>query len=119
MFDEGELRGLCYHPGHNTEFSPLDDGDVSDVPAVTGACLMMSSAQFAACYYFDEAYQAEAQDVDLCLKARRIGKSVKMIYCGEVIHYENATRPRGDANQRDRCRFIRKWRAYQEAIGFE
>jgi GT2 family glycosyltransferase len=119
MFDKGDLKGLCYHPGHNTDFMPPNDYDVTDVPAVTGACLMMRSSQFVSCDYFDEAYEAEAQDVDLCLKARRVGKEVKLIYCGEIIHYENATRPRGDANQRDRSRFIRKWKTYQEAIGFE
>ena len=119
IFDSGDLKGLCYHPGHNTDFVPPNDGDVTDVPAVTGACLMMKSSQFFSCDYFDESYEAEAQDVDLCLKACRVGKAVKLIYCGQVIHHENATRPRGEANQRDRSRFIRKWKTYQEAIGFE
>ena len=80
---------------------------------------MMKSSQFVSCDYFDESYEAEAQDVDLCLKACRVGKAVQLIYCGQVIHHENATRPRGEANQRDRSRFIRKWKTYQEAIGFE
>ena len=119
MFGSGDLKGLCYHPGHDTDFVPPNDGDVTDVPAVTGACLMMKSSQFVSCDYFDESYEAEAQDVDLCLKACRVGKAVQLIYCGQVIHHENATRPRGEANQRDRSRFIRKWKTYQEAIGFE
>ena len=117
MFTDGELKGLCYHPGHNREFRLPEYGRVVDMPAVTGACLMMDSTLFSGCDYFDESYEAEAQDVDLCIKSRRAGYTVKMISCGEVIHYENATRPKGDANQHDRSRFIRKWKTYQEVTG--
>jgi GT2 family glycosyltransferase len=84
--------------------------------AVTGACLMMSAELFEQCDYFDEAYEAEAQDVDLCLKAHRCGLRSSIIYAGKITHLENATRSKGEFNLKDRSRFIRKWSNYHEVM---
>jgi GT2 family glycosyltransferase len=116
LYAEGENKGLCYHSGHNAPFTAPRLGSAKEFPAVTGACLMMGASLFENCDYFDEAYEAEAQDVDLCLKAARCGLATNILYVGKIIHYENATRTKGECNQKDRARFIRKWSSYQEAM---
>ncbi len=112
VFKNGPQKGFCFHPGHNTAFSAPDFGSSKRYPAVTGACLMMTAELFEQCAFFDESYEAEAQDVDLCLKAARLGLATEVVYVGEIIHYENGTRRKGEYNQRDRARFIRKWRSF-------
>ncbi len=112
----GVNKGLCYHPGHNAAFNPPSMHSAMQTMAVTGACLMMSSNLFVACGYFDESYASEVQDVDLCFKAARCGFKTEIIYTGKIIHYENATRHKGDSNPRDRARFIRKWSMFEELL---
>ena len=116
IYREGVNRGLCFHPGHGTQFSPPPLGSRTRLPGVTGAFLMIKASLFECCDFFDESYEAEAQDVDLCLKARRCGFGSEVIYAGEVIHYENGTRKKGDFNLRDRSKFVRKWRLFEEIL---
>jgi GT2 family glycosyltransferase len=113
LFKDGELKGLCYHPGHGQEIkSVLPLGETQEFPAVTGACLLIRSSLFRECGGFDERYSTEAQDVDLCLKAKRLGWNTKLVHVGKVIHIENATRPKGEENHQDRARFVRKWSGF-------
>lgn len=60
---------------------------------VTGACLLIRPAAFAAVGGFDERYWNGNEDVDLCLKARELGWEV--VYRGEsvVYHYESQSGP--------------------------
>lgn len=115
IFRDGEMKGLCYHPGHGQDVRVVPAmGEVQEYPAVTGACLLIRSSLFRQCGGFDERYIAEAQDVDLCLKARRLGWSTQLAHVGKVIHIENATRAKGEENYQDRARFVRKWGGYCE-----
>jgi GT2 family glycosyltransferase len=116
MYSTGENKGLCYHPGHNGAFTAPALGYSREFVAVTGACLMMRAELFERCDYYDEAYRTEAQDVDLCLKAHRCGLSSNIVYVGKITHFENATRSKGEFNQKDRSRFIRKWSNYHEVM---
>ncbi len=116
VFKDGVLKGLCYHPGHRRpikDLSPL--GEIREYPAVTGASLLIRSALFQECGGFDERYETEAQDVDLCFKARRLGWATKLVHVGKATHIENATRKTGEKNKRDRARFIRSWSSFVEA----
>lgn len=115
IFRSGEMKGLCYHPRHGEDVRVVPPiGEVKEYPAVTGACLLIRSSLFRRCGGFDERYLAEAQDVDLCLKARRLGWSTQLAHVGTVVHIENATRAKGEENYQDRARFIRKWGGYCE-----
>jgi GT2 family glycosyltransferase len=87
------------------------------VPAVTGAMLMIWAHLFANLDGFDRRYQEECQDVDLCLAAQRIGHDVRLVYSGDIIHFENGTRPAGSTHLRDRARLARKWASFTEVIG--
>lgn len=113
FFSAGDLRGFCYHPRAG-ETLKLPRGSWH-APAVTGACLMVSSFVFAELGGFDEEYLKEAQDVDLCLKLLKIGKHNTILNCGNIIHLENATRPKGEENWQDRRKFMRRWSSFVEA----
>lgn len=116
VIEEGDLKGVCYHPGHREEFKEPDLAVDISYPAVTGACLMIESTLFHQLGMFDELYSAEAQDVDLCFRTIRLGKKVGLVHAGRILHLENATRDTGEANNADRARFVRKWAIFYEAI---
>ena len=60
--------------------------------AVTGACLMVSKADFEACGGLDEAFAVALNDVDLCLKLRHMGRVNVFTPFAELFHYESASR---------------------------
>ncbi len=115
VFRSGDLKGLCYHPGTDKQ-AVHNPGDIWPAIAVTGAALMIRTELFARLGGFDEHYSAEAQDVDLCLAARRLGQEVVVVDAGPVVHIENATRERGEESWPDRRLFIRRWGSYIEAV---
>lgn len=112
IIDEGDSKGLCYHPGHGAVFKKPAIDSVIPISAVTGACLLIRSDLFVSCGMFDIQYETEAQDIDLCFQARRLGYQSLLCYPGEVQHLENATRPKGEENNQDRARFVRKWAVF-------
>jgi len=108
------VYGLPYHPGAGTPWQHRQS-HTWEVKAVTGAFLMIKADLFESVDGFDEIYQAECQDVDLCLKVHRLGKRIGMCDVGPLVHLENATRPKGEENWRDRSIFIRRWSTYLES----
>jgi GT2 family glycosyltransferase len=115
FFRGGPLHGFCYHPHAGTLRPPERLPSAAEVPAVTGACLMMQAALFERLGGFDETYRTECQDVALCLAARRLGWRTHLVQAGWILHLENATRPKGSEDWGDRRRFLRKWNAFVEA----
>lgn len=107
--------GLPYHPLARTE-AQHSPGDEVISAAVTGAFLMMDSDLFARAGGFDAAYEAECQDIDLCLRVRRLGVGCRVLDAGRLVHIENATRPKGEENWSDRALFLRRWSSYIETL---
>ncbi len=63
-----------------------------DVSAVTGACLMVKKALWDEVGGLDESFRISLNDVDFCMKLRRLGYlNVWNPYC-ELYHYESASR---------------------------
>ena len=60
--------------------------------AVTGACLLISRANFDACGGLDTDFAVALNDVDLCLKLRHMGKVNVFTPFAELYHYESASR---------------------------
>lgn len=114
VFRNGPLTGFCFHP-HSRQPLPALRQAAWTCPAVTGACLMIRSAVFMDIGGFDEGYRTEAQDVALCLAARRLGYEVQVMDLGRILHLENATRPRGSEDWEDRQRFMRRWGGFVAA----
>ena len=112
---EPAIRGFCYHPRIHEHVDPNGWPRFIEVPAVTGACLMVKAACFEQCAGFSEVYDAECQDVDLCLRALRSGDSIGIVNAGPIIHLENGTRPKKDEHWPDRQRFMRRWGSFIES----
>ena len=108
------LRGFPYHPHAGKEWKHKI-GNNFHALAGTGAFLMVRSELFAAVNGFNEDYEAECQDVELCLEFSRLGQQTMILDCGRLTHLENATRPTGEENWADRRLFMRTWTSYIEA----
>ncbi len=112
-FPDGPLRAFVHHPGARGPVS-LGEGEERRCLAVTGALLMARAEALRVTGGFDEAYAAECQDVDLCLAAARGGYASILLNAGEIIHFENGTRPAGEEVWADRRRLMRRWHNWIE-----
>lgn len=108
-------EGFCYHPGAQQPWES-QPGKSFPMAAGTGAFLMVRSELFAKVGGFDEVYQAECQDVDLCLKLRRLGYDIQIGDFGRLVHLENATRPTGEENWEDRSLYMRRWSGFVSTL---
>ena len=95
-----------------------------DVSAVTGACLMVSRADFDAVRGFDESFAVALNDVDFCLKLRQLGRLNVFTPFAELFHYESASRGNDtDGSSAERAgryeaeaeRFRQRWKKELEA----
>ncbi len=95
-----------------------------DVSAVTGACLMVSRADFDAVGGFDESFAVALNDVDFCLKLRQLGRLNVFTPFAELFHYESASRGNDtDGSSAERAgryeaeaeRFRQRWKKELEA----
>jgi GT2 family glycosyltransferase len=111
----GPWRGLPIHLGARTR-RPHSPGSSWPAIAVTGAALMIRTKLWQDLGGLDEQYERECQDVDLCLRAHRLGWHVRVVDVGPLVHEENGTRPKGEEDWPDRRLFLRRWTSYLEAV---
>jgi hypothetical protein len=90
------------HPAVNTS---------REFQAVTGACAAIRRALFSKLGGFDPSFVNGYEDVDLCLRLRRLGYQVR--YCHESVlyHFESATRDYA-LNQRNHELFLERWSGF-------
>jgi len=113
----GVVLGLGGAAGHAFRGSdPDDDGYLGlsgvrrEVSAVTGACLVARTADLKTIEGFDEQYQMDFQDVDLCLRMQKqLGLATVMDPRRPLEHLESATRGRTDAEPADADLLRRRW----------
>ena len=92
-----------------------------NVTAVTGACLLVKKKDYLAAGGLDEGFAVSLNDVDLCLKLRRIGLLNVFTPFAELFHYESISRGSDDAGEKaerynqESARFREKWKAELEA----
>jgi len=102
---------VFFHPYRGEPHGLREANYIREVPAVTGACLMIRKSLFDKVGGFDEEYWAESQDVDLCFKAR--GEGLKVIYTPSSVLYHDEGTTRGliteDARVYDSTRLRRRW----------
>lgn len=115
---------LLYPDGriqHTGVFFSVDEGGLvawnrtwdcpsGDVPAVTGAALLIWKDVFHRLDGFDVSYRNGYEDVDLCLRAREQGWPIW--YCAEstIIHHESASGPARWAHVHENIRLLQdRW----------
>ncbi len=78
--------------------------------AITGACAVIRRALFEELGGFDTEFVNGYEDIDLCLRLRRLGYEVHYCHESVVYHLESATR---DAlNQQNHELFLERWSEY-------
>ena len=95
---------------HVQVLPPVAAGYVK-VLAVTGACVLVRKADFAAVGGFDERFVNGCEDIDLCFKLRALGKSVVLATGSGVRHHVGLSRDRCTLqNERNSQYLFAKWR---------
>jgi glycosyltransferase involved in cell wall biosynthesis len=80
---------------------------------ISGACLAIRAADFAALHGFDPIFVNGQEDNDLCLRLRtRLGKTCRVEPSSVVIHYEGGTPGRGRFSYSNRHAFVERWKQY-------
>ena len=86
-------------------------------PAVTGACILISTDLWRELDGFDEAYVNGCEDVDLCLRAAERGKLNGVALRSEVLHHISASPGRKRRDEANTCRLLLRWRPQIVQIG--
>lgn len=84
--------GMCQAVGHLCFKQKNRDLPACVVPGVTGAFLMMRTADFKKIGGFDERFKHCFEDVVLCKRIRDLGMKIVCNNVVEAVHYESQTR---------------------------
>jgi GT2 family glycosyltransferase len=99
-FPHGYFQNLHYWKGYGRTYAPALT--VRPVPAVTGACMLLRTADFREVGGFTPDYiLGDYEDSDLCLKLRRRGGACIYVPSAELYHFERQSMPKiEDAHDR-------------------
>ena len=78
--------------------------------AVTAASMIIKRDVFYAASAFDESYKNGFEDVDLCLKVRRLKKDIIFNPKSMLIHFEERTEGRKKFDMQNQINFQNKWK---------
>lgn len=80
------------------------------VPAVTGACLLTARQLWQQLGGFDEGFMNGGEDIDLCFRARAIGRVNAVALRSVVRHHISASPGRKLRDEENSYRLVRRWR---------
>lgn len=87
-----------------------------DMSAVTGACMLVKKELFDSLHGLEESFAVALNDVDFCLRVRKLGKLVVFTPFAELYHYESKSRgsdieekKKADRYNEECNRFKEKW----------
>jgi GT2 family glycosyltransferase len=101
LYPDGTIQHAGLFPGEDGRWAHAGRGlrvdtpgldQVRVVPAVTGACLMLSREVFERLGGFDERLPVTYSDVDLCRRASQLGLRNVVTPHARLLHYEGLTR---------------------------
>jgi GT2 family glycosyltransferase len=82
---------------------------VREVPAVTGACLLVERALWTQLGGFDEAYINGGEDIDLGFRARAIGRVNAVALPSVIRHHVSSSPGRKLRDEQNSERLVRRW----------
>jgi GT2 family glycosyltransferase len=82
---------------------------VRAVPAVTGACMIIERALWQRLGGFDEGYMNGGEDIDLCFRARAIGRINAVALRSVVRHHVSSSPGRKARDEENSYRLARRW----------
>ncbi len=114
VFAAPGVKIVAAHPFKGKSPSILEEWKklARQVPAVTGAFLLVSAGNFMKVDGFDENLPTAGQDIDLCLKLQKAGLRNWVLPQIEAIHWESASRSRASINFEEVRYIYRKWRSF-------
>jgi O-antigen biosynthesis protein len=83
---------------------------VRHVPAVTGACMLVERALWQQLGGFDESYLNGGEDIDLCLRARALGRINAIALRSVVRHHVSSSPGRKTRDEQNSYRLALRWR---------
>lgn len=83
---------------------------VRPVPAVTGACMLLERALWQQLGGFDEGYVNGGEDIDLCFRARAVGRVNAVALASVVRHHISSSVGRKLHDEENSYRLARRWR---------
>jgi GT2 family glycosyltransferase len=90
---------------------------VKKVPAVTGACLLLSRSIWTQLGGFDERFVNGCEDLDLCFKASATGL-INAVALRSIIHHHISASPGRRTRDEENARLLtRRWRAHLRDLG--
>lgn len=103
-----DLTGLPNHANkrHNESYIKDKGGYYS---AVTAACCLIKKELFNACDGFDTTYLNGYEDVDLCLKLKKMGFRHWVCHDSRILHHVSSSEGRTHHNNQNIQYFLRKW----------
>lgn len=112
VFGEKTTLGYALYAGQSFNSAAIRKDRVVD--AATGACLAISSKEFAKLKGFDPEYINGQEDVDLCLRAKRnIPEGKIMVVTDSVVYHDESRTPgRGRYRYENRQLFVDRWSKY-------
>ena len=119
----GIVLGIGGVAGHAHKYMPADAAGyfsraqlVHDVSAVTAACLVVRKETFDAVGGLDESFAVAFNDVDFCLRVRKLGLRNLWTPQATLIHHESRSRGQEDTPAK-RARFAEETRRMQDRWG--
>jgi len=114
-------NGVPDHPYRFAEAQAPEVTQALEVPAVTGACVLIPAELFQKLGGFDESYPMYVEDVDLCLKVWQSGRSVRYVPESTLTHLEGCSSTdlvkRARSSEAGLQRMWDKWRGnWPEAV---
>jgi GT2 family glycosyltransferase len=78
--------------------------------AVTAACLLIPRDLFLQLRGFDEGFRNGGEDVDLCLRARALGRTCRVALHSRILHHVSASPGRKLRDEENSRRLAHRWR---------
>jgi GT2 family glycosyltransferase len=78
--------------------------------AVTGACMLVRAQAWRRLGGFDEGFSNGCEDVDLCLRAGRLGLINVVALRSRVLHHVSSSPGRKDRDEQNAMRLVMRWR---------
>jgi GT2 family glycosyltransferase/glycosyltransferase involved in cell wall biosynthesis len=98
-----DINGKAHH-SHN-----ISDNPYTQVPAVTGACLLIQRELFTKIGGFDETFVNGCEDIDLCFKVSQLNNKIIVSNKSLVRHHVSASRGQSLQDEKN-CRYLfEKW----------
>lgn len=96
-------------PEHVRDLPFRTQGRFERTDAVTGACFLIDRDLWQQLGGFDERYRNGCEDIDLCLRARALGRSVGVALDSCVRHHVSASPGRRDHDEENTRRLFDRW----------